>query len=85
MNYMSFSSVKNGQAAFYAWQCITLQLEHREIDLIIPDDNDMDCLIEVLVEAMNTVDGKKNSAEVVYQVIEKEKFRQLYQYRKSLQ
>lgn len=24
MNYMSFSSVKNGQAAFYAWQCITL-------------------------------------------------------------
>ena len=66
MNYMSFSSVKNGQAAFYAWQCITLQLENREIDLVIPDDNDMDCLIEVLVEAMNTVDGCKNSAEVVY-------------------
>ena len=35
----------------------------------------MDCLIEVLVEAMNTVDGRKNSAEVIYQVIEKEKFR----------
>ena len=57
MNYMSFSSVKNGQAAFYAWQCITLQLENREIDLVIPDDHDMDCLIEVLVESMNTVDG----------------------------
>jgi hypothetical protein len=42
----------------------------------------MDCLIEVLVEAMNTVDGKKNSAEIIYQAIENEKYKQLYQYRK---
>lgn len=85
MNYMSFSSVKNGLAAFYAWQCITLQLKNREIDLVIPEDQDMDCFIEVLIEAMNTVDGNKNSAEVIYQAIEREKYRQLYRHRKQLE
>lgn len=52
---------------------------------MISDDHEMDCLIEVLIEAMNTVDGKKNSAEIIYQAIENEKYKQLYQYRKSLQ
>ena len=66
MNYMSFGNVINGQAAFYSWQCITLQLKNRDIDLVIPNDDDLDCFIEVLVEAMNTVDGKKDSAEVIY-------------------
>lgn len=85
MNYMSFTNVTNGLAAFYAWQCITLQLKSRDIDLVIPLDEDMDCFIEVLVENMNTVDGKKDSAELIYQVIEREKFRQLYHFRKEMQ
>ena len=42
---------------FFAWQCITICLTNREIDLIIPNDKDMDDFIEMIVSEMNTVDG----------------------------
>lgn len=85
MNCMNIGNVINGQAAFYAWQCITLQLENRDIDLVIPNDDDMDCFIEVIVEAMNTVNGSKDSAEVIYKVIETHKYHHLYKNRKQLE
>lgn len=78
MNVQNVSRTQNGKAAFYAWQCITIQLRNREVDLVIPDDKDMDDLIEVLVEAMNTVDGNKDSAKPIQRAIETEKYRQLY-------
>ena len=77
MNVQNFGKIQGGKAAFYAWQCITIQLRNREVDLVIPDDRDMDDLIEVLVDAMNTVDGNKDSAKIVHQAIEKAKYRQL--------
>ena len=43
----------------------------------------MDCLIEVLVEAMNTVDGQKDTAEIIYSYIEREKYRQLFKSRRK--
>ena len=36
----------------------------------------MDDLIEVLVDAMNTVDGNRDSREAIYQGIREEKIRQ---------
>lgn len=47
---------------FYSWQCITLQLEHRDIDLVIPDDADMDRLLKLLIHSMSTINGAKGSA-----------------------
>lgn len=26
---------------FYSWQCLTLQLPHRDVDLVIPDESKM--------------------------------------------
>lgn len=63
--HMICNSVKKtliGNAPFYAWQCITLQLTHREVDLVIREEKDMDDLLELIIESMNTVDGNKNSA-----------------------
>ena len=48
---------------FFAWQCLTLEMENRNIDLVIKDDNDMKVLIRYLVQALNTIDGKMNSAK----------------------
>jgi hypothetical protein len=34
---------------FYSWQCITLKLDNRDIDLVIKDEKDMEMLLpEVL-------------------------------------
>jgi hypothetical protein len=46
---------------FYAWECITLQLVHREVDLVIPNESDMLDLLMILIDHLKTVDGKKGS------------------------
>lgn len=61
MNCYNVRQTMEGKTPFYAWQCISLQLKNREIDLVIPDDQDMDRLIMVIVQAINTVDGNRDS------------------------
>ena len=58
-----------GQVPFYAWECLTIQLKNREIDLVIRNEKDMDDLLLVLVTAMNTVDGNRDSANLIYDKI----------------
>ena len=42
---------------FFSWNCITLQLSHRDVDLVIRKDEDMKRLIRFLVWRMRTLDG----------------------------
>lgn len=58
---MDASYYKIENIPLYAWQCLTLQLKHRDVDIVIKDDNDMNDILTVLISVMNTVDGKKNS------------------------
>ena len=61
LNSMDASYYKIENIPLYAWQCLTLQLKHRDVDIVIKDDNDMNDILTVLISVMNTVDGKKNS------------------------
>ena len=54
---------------FYAWQCITLQLRHRDVDLVIKDDNQMNDLLMVLISAMETVDGNRGSFHTIEDIV----------------
>ena len=59
-------SVKKGRRKvlpFYAWQCITLILENRSVDLVIKNEQNMDFFIQFLVASLNTIDGYKNTAQ----------------------
>lgn len=63
---MRCDSQKVGAACafpFFAWQCITLQISGRSVDLVIKDDRDMNVFLRFLVQALNTVDGYVNSAQ----------------------
>ena len=46
---------------FLAWQCITLQLKHRDVDLVIKNQVEMDHLLKFLIYEINTVNGQKDS------------------------
>ena len=48
---------------FYSWQCITLYLSHREVDLVIPDQRDMSYFLRFLIYKLRTVNGQRGSAE----------------------
>ena len=54
---------------FHAWNCITLLMKHRDVDLVIPNEKHMDRFLKFLIFHMNTVDGNKNSAEGIYKVL----------------
>lgn len=42
---------------FYAWECITLVLHHREVDLVIRDEKQMAMFIKFLIYHTKTVNG----------------------------
>lgn len=48
---------------FYSWQCLTLQLSHRDVDLVITKQEDMDNLLKYLIHNMVTRDGSRGSAK----------------------
>ena len=64
---------KNKRPAFYSWECVTLLLDSREIDIVVTKEEDMDDLLEVLIDALNTVDGGRGSAEIIKAAIQKQK------------
>ena len=46
---------------FLSWQCITLQLKHRDVDLVIKNQKEMDYLLKFLIYEINTINGKRDS------------------------
>jgi hypothetical protein len=47
---------------FKSWDCITLQLKYRDIDLIIENETAMKMFLKLLCYKMNSIDGTKDSA-----------------------
>lgn len=72
------------KAPFFSWQCLTIQLKHRDVDLVIPNDKDMDELLELIVDTMVTVNGVKGSAKLIYQKMHYLKYIREYKRQKEL-
>lgn len=47
---------------FYSWNCLTLCLERRDIDLVIKDEHDLKKLLQFLIFKLKTQDGVRDSA-----------------------
>ena len=47
---------------FYAWECITIQFKHRDLDLVIRNNKNLTMLIKFLTYSINSYDGTKDSA-----------------------
>ena len=47
---------------YFAWQCISLTLSHREVDIVIKNEKEQNNLVKFLLYKLNTVDGKAGSA-----------------------
>lgn len=56
---------------FYCWECITLQLSNRDVDLVIRDETQMDQLLLYLIHNMRTMDGKRDSANNMLDLMSK--------------
>ena len=52
----------SNEAQFYSWECITLDLGKRSVNLVIKDEKIMSSFIKLLIYKLRTVDGNRNSA-----------------------
>ena len=66
-DFISFDKETDNMYPFFSWQCLSIQLSTRTVDLVIKDDNQMDILIAFLVQALKTVDGTKGTAIIKYE------------------
>jgi hypothetical protein len=52
MNGLPENAVKKTSFPFFAWQCITLQFETRNLDFVIKDNDEMMRFIQFLVQGI---------------------------------
>jgi hypothetical protein len=58
MSLLDFSA---GKFQFYGWECLTICLQGREVDLVIKNEACMIALLKLLIYRTQTVDGKNKS------------------------
>jgi hypothetical protein len=46
---------------FYLWECLTIQLEDRDLNFVIRDQHDMNHLLSFLIIELGTLDGERGS------------------------
>ena len=63
---------KQHKIPFYSWECISLQLKEREVDLVIKSEEHMKMFIKFLVYTLRTIDGCRGSAERVISALHKQ-------------
>jgi len=48
---------------FYCWECLTIQTDKIDFNIVIRDQQEMTKVLEFLIVSLNTVDGQRNSAK----------------------
>ena len=61
-HFNSLSVKKLHKAPFLSWQCLTLYLPTRDINLVIKNDTHMSYLLKFLIYHLKTVNGNRDSA-----------------------
>ena len=62
INLLDKRAFTDNKVPFNSWHCLTLQLQHRDIDLIIENEKAMKMFLKLLCYKMNSIDGTKDSA-----------------------
>ena len=62
INTIPMTKYIKDQVPFYSWECLTIQLSDRDIDLVIPNTKQLFDLMTLLVYQLKTLDGTKGSA-----------------------
>ena len=62
MNSIPRENSKTGHVPFYSWECVTIQMENKEMDLVIKDEFEMDLLLGVISYHMETYNNDRYSA-----------------------
>jgi hypothetical protein len=69
---MCQSTTELENIAIKSWDCITINLKHRDVDLVIPNEDSMTFLLRLLIYKIETIDGLRNSASKLLEAMDNE-------------
>ena len=72
-NYKTPQQVQ--RAPFYSWECLTLELEGRSVDLVIKDETDMMNFIKFLIMKLDMVNNVPGSGAKLRRTLNKQRKR----------
>ena len=47
----------------FEWECLTIQFEQKDLDIVIKDEFQMEVMIKFLIKYLNTFDGHRDSIQ----------------------
>jgi len=63
-------SGNNYDLPFYSWQCISLRMNHRDVDFVIKNERSQNKLVKYLLYKLQTIDGRAGSAKKLIQMMD---------------
>ena len=57
---------------YFAWECLTIRLNHRDVDLVFKTESDQNQFAKFLIYNLNTLDGNLNSAQPLLNALEEQ-------------
>ena len=67
-----FQFHKSMTLPFYSWQCISLSLNNRDVDIVIKNERVQNNLVKYLLYKLETIEGKAGSATNLIKLMNKE-------------
>jgi len=70
-------TIKDSDMPFFSWQCLTLNMKHRDVDVVIQDDKDMEDFITLITWSMKSVNNSRDSAKSIYRQLRRQRMNSL--------
>ena len=64
----------NLDAPFYAWECLSIDMGNRDVDLVIRNEKHMKYVLKFIISGMRTLDGRKGTANKILDVLNEQTF-----------
>ena len=61
---------KQKKMPYSSWQCISLKLDTRDVDLVIKNERNQNKLVKYLLYKMKSIDGRVNSASKIISMMD---------------
>ena len=61
-------------APFYAWECLSIDMGNRDVDLVIRCEKHMKYVLKFIISGMRTLDGRKGTADQILNLLNEQSF-----------
>jgi hypothetical protein len=77
VNSIDMKTIKDSDMPFFSWQCLTLNMKHRDVDVVIQNEQEMEDFITLIIWSMKSVNNSRDSAKSIYKQLRRQRMNSL--------